>query len=728
MPGIGHNRNTMMDWAAGIQLGPYVLLFPIGAGGMGEVWKARDTRLGRLVAMKRLTGQHSARFEQEARALAALNHPHICQIYDVGPDYLVLEYIEGKPLPSPLAPEKAVQLAIQIASALEEAHGRGILHRDLKPGNILVTEKGAAKLLDFGLAKLIRDSLGADITRTLEGAVVGTVAYMAPEQAEGKPLDARSDVFSFGAVLYEALSGQRAFPGTSTLQVLNAVLRDDPPSLQAPPDLARIVTRCLRKTPEDRFQTAADLRTALEQIVAKRAEKVPSIAVLPFANMSTDKENEYFSDGLSEEIINALTKVPGLRVIARTSAFRFRGEQDLRRVGEALQVGTVLEGSVRRAGNRLRITAQLIDVADDSHIWSERYDREMADVFAIQDEISAAIVDRFKVSLGGHPAAKHPTPKLAAYEAVLEGRHHWYRFTAADLARALECFERAVAIDPGYAEAHVGLAHYYVQLAGLSLAEPRKVLPKAKAAAERAMEVDPALAHAHSALAQAVLWSEHAWPEAERHLRRALALAPASVLVHSAYGALYLRPLGRLQEALAEIDCALEQDPLSPLFRTEKALTLLYRKRYDEAAESCRRALDIDSNFLMALESLVLVRAYQQRFEEALALANQAVQTHGRWSRPLTLLGIAYAVAGHTGDAHRVLEELLELGSRGYVPAGRVAAIYAALGEKDAAFEWAEKAVEQRDPTILSIQSSPIFDPLRSGPRYAALLRQMNLA
>ena len=469
-------------------------------------------------------------------------------------------------------------------------------------------------------------------------------------------------------------------------------------------------------------------RTELEPIGAKVSEGAPAIAVLPFANMSTDKEDEYFSDGLSEEIINALTKLPGLRVIARTSAFRFRGEQDLRKFGEALQVGTVLEGSVRKAGNRLRITAQLIDVADDSHIWSERYDCEMTDVFAIQDEISAAIVDRLKLSLGGQRAARRPWPKLAAYEAVLEGRYYWYRFTSADLTKALECFERAVAIDPDYAEAHVGLAHYYVQLAGISLAEPGKVLPRARAAAERATEVDPALAHAHAALALVVLWSEHAWSEAERHFQRALALAPAVPLVHIAYGALYLRPLGRLREALAEIDHALEQDPLSPLFRTEQATTLLYEKRYDEAAQSFRRALDIDSNFFMALEGLALLRAYQQRFEEALALANQGIQIHGRRSRPLTLLGIAHALAGHATEAHRVLDELLELSSREYVPAGRVAGIYLALGEKDAAFEWAEKAVEQRDPTILSVQASPVFDLLRSGPRYTALLRQLNLA
>jgi TolB-like protein/Tfp pilus assembly protein PilF len=472
---------------------------------------------------------------------------------------------------------------------------------------------------------------------------------------------------------------------------------------------------------------APEPRTA-ERIGTKSAERAPAIAVLPFANMRTDKEDEYFSDGLSEEIINALTKVPGLRVIARASAFRFRGEQERRKIGEALQVGTVLEGSVRKAGNRLRITAQLIDLDDDSYIWSERYDREMTDVFAIQDEIAAAIVDQLKVSLGGHPTTKRPIPNLAAYEAVLEGRHHWYRFTPADLAKALECFERAVAIDPRYAEAHVGIAHHYVQLAGLSLAEPRKVLPKAKAAAEQAIEVDPTLAHAHATLAQVVLWSEHDWSEAEQHFRRALALAPATPLVHVAYGALYLRPLGRIREALEEIDRALEQDPLSPLFRTERGVTLLYEKAYDEAAESFRRALDIDSNFLMALDGLALVRAYQRRFDEALALADLAIHIHGRRSRPLALLGTVQALASHPGEAYRVLEELIQLGSRDYVPAARVAGIYAALGEKNAAFEWAEKAVEQRDPIILWVQASPLFDPLRSDPRFTALLHQLNLA
>ncbi len=313
-----------MTLAPGSRLGPYEVVSALGAGGMGEVWKARDTRLDRIVAIKRLT-QHSERFEQEARAIAALNHPHICQIYDVGPDYLVLEYIEGAPLRGARPAADAVRLAIQIAAALEEAHARGILHRDLKPANVMVTSQGAAKLLDFGLAKLL--DVDADVTRTLDGTVVGTAAYMSPEQAEGKPLDARSDIFSFGAVLYEMLSGERAFAGQTSAQVVTAILRDDPPALQAPAGLERIVRRCLHKASAQRFQTMADVRAALEQLAAKPPDLQPSIAVLPFANMSGDKDNEYFSDGLAEEIINALTRIPGLKVIARTSAFAFKASR-----------------------------------------------------------------------------------------------------------------------------------------------------------------------------------------------------------------------------------------------------------------------------------------------------------------------------------------------------------------------------------------------------------------
>src|SRR5580658_6168110 len=402
-----------MALTAGTRLGPYEILAPIGSGGMGEVYRARDPRLGREVAIKFLHAKYSDRLESEARAIAALNHPHICAVYDVGPDYLVMEYIEGTPLKGPLAHTEAVRLGAQIAQALEAAHAKGITHRDLKPANILVTASGV-KLLDFGLAKLtVAEDF--DATRTIAGTMSGTAGYMSPEQAQGQAADPRSDIFSFGVVLYEMLSGRRAFAGDTAIAIIAAIVRDEPRPIDAAPELHAIVTRCLRKSPAERFQSAADLRIALESAaMAKPTEKQPSIAVLPFANMSRDVDDEYFSDGLAEEIINALTQISGLKVIARTSAFAFKGKnEDIRKIAETLGVSNVLEGSVRRAGNRLRVTAQLIHAADGTHLWSQRYDREMTDVFAVQDEIAAAITSALQLKLS--PVRERRMPSLPAW-------------------------------------------------------------------------------------------------------------------------------------------------------------------------------------------------------------------------------------------------------------------------------------------------------------------------
>ncbi|MGD0132089.1 MAG: protein kinase [Bryobacteraceae bacterium] len=436
-----------MPLATGTKLGPYEILGPIGAGGMGEVYRARDPRLNRLVAVKASAAQFSERFEREATAIAALNHPHICQVYDVGPDYLVMEFIDGSPLAGPLNPDLALRHAVQIADALSAAHAKGITHRDLKPANILVTASGI-KLLDFGLAQLSGIGRETDATGTIgmtqAGTILGTAAYMSPEQAEAKPVDARSDVFSFGLVLYEMLSGRRAFTGDSAIAILAAILNKEPAPLPVTPALQNILARCLQKSPADRFQSMAQLKDALLacgsgigsaprlplQPPISPPEATPSIAVLPFANMSRDADDEYFSDGLAEEIINALTQVPELKVIARTSAFAFKGKnEDIRKIAETLGVSSVLEGSVRRAGPRLRVTAQLIRAEDGTHLWSQRYESEMTDVFAIQDEISAAIVKQLRLNLTGQSLVKRAVTNVAAYEATLEGRHHISKFT-----------------------------------------------------------------------------------------------------------------------------------------------------------------------------------------------------------------------------------------------------------------------------------------------------------
>jgi serine/threonine-protein kinase len=722
-----------MSLPSGSRLGPYEIVALIGAGGMGEVYKARDTRLDRVVAIKIGSPQFVSRFEREARAIAALSHPHICALYDIGPDYLVMEYVEGTPLQGPLPAEKGLPLALQMAGALAEAHRKGIVHRDLKPSNILVTEAGI-KLLDFGLAKQESQAAAADVTASLTevGTVVGTVAYMSPEQAEGKPVDARSDIFSFGLVLYEMLSGQKAFSGETALSTMVAILHQEPRPLEAAPELARVVERCLRKSLTERFQTMADVIAALEEAaMAKGSEPAPSIAVLPFANMSADKENEYFSDGLAEEIINALTQVPGLKVTARTSAFSFRGKDvKIAEIARELGVAHVLEGSVRKAGNRIRITAQLIKAGDGFHVWSERYDRELTDVFAIQDEISAAIVGQLKTNLtgGGMQLMKRPTANAAAYEAFLEGRHQWNRLTPASMVKAREYFTRAVAIDPGYAPAHAGLADCFFLLASLGAAEPRSVLPKVAEEARRALELDETCSEAHSMLAIFHLLYEYNWNEGERRFRRALELAPASNHVRFPYAFWYLRGLGRLEEAAAEMDRILEQDPLAASNHYGKAVVLMGQRRYEAAAECARRAVEIEPNYLIGLIALAFALASDGRFEEALTAAERLVQFYGRLPIVLNVLGQVYALAGRIEEARGILEELHGLAQRTYVGANLLAGLHAQLGDNDAAIEWIQKSIEQRDPFILFLKMYPSCDGLRSDRRYPDLLRQMNLA
>src|SRR5580658_519745 len=510
-----------MPLAPGTRLGPYEILAPIGAGGMGEVYKATDTRLGRTVAVKLLASEFSERFEIEARAISAVNHPNICALYDIGTHdghgYLVLEYLEGKPLRGPLPADDALRVAVKIAAALEAAHRKGITHRDLKPANIMVAEDGSVKLLDFGLAKLAGDG-STDTTRTLAGSVMGTAAYMAPEQAQGKPLDARADIFSFGSVVYELIAGRRAFPGDSMALVLSSILRDDPAPLgsAAPPGLESILLRCLRKQASDRFQEMREVRVALEALRAptqavsaqsilttrtETARAETSIAVLPFANLSADKENEYFSDGLAEEIINALTHVRGLKVTARTSAFAFRGEnQDIRKIAETLNVRTILEGSVRRAGSRIRVSAQLVNAADGYHLWSERYDAEMADVFAVQDEIASAIASALKLKLSAELDNRRHVPTLPAFEALLKGRHYQFDGTREGIERSKEYFENAIALDPEYALAHAALASYFWSLAFNGLQPARDVMGLAHTEALKALDLDPSLPEALAAL------------------------------------------------------------------------------------------------------------------------------------------------------------------------------------------------------------------------------------
>ncbi len=709
-----------MPLSVGDKLGPYEILARIGAGGMGEVWKARDTRLDRTVAIKQLQGPHSARFAQEARAIAALNHPHICTLHDVGPDYLVMEYVEGRPLTGPVEPAEALRLAIQIAEALEEAHARGILHRDLKPGNILVTAKGSVKLLDFGLAKLTGEEQG-DATQTIGGTIQGTAAYMSPEQAQGQPLDVRSDIFSFGVVLYELLSGKRAFSGNSTLDVLNAVVRDQPRTVDAPAALTGIVSRAMSKSPADRFATVSDLRASLAAVTLDAAPPKPSVAVLPFANMGRDADDEYFSDGLAEEIINLLAQNPELKVIARTSAFAFKGKnEDIRRIAETLGVTTVVEGSMRRAGNRIRVTAQLIAAAEGSHLWSQRYDREMTDVFAVQDEISAAIAEALLQKLApARPAAAKYQPKLEAYEAYLRARHHLWKMTLEGYEPARQGYEQAIALDPGYALPHYGLCEYYLLGASAGHRSPRVAAPLVRRHARRALELDPSLAEAHAALGMAAVL-ELNWAEVESHCQRALSFVPVPPEVHHLYGYCYLRFLDRAEENVEQQRLALQSDPLNMRYLVAHCLGLCNVGRLDEAERDARRMLEIDPYIPLGHYGLAQVLTMQNRLEEAAAAAQGGEGWIGFYGRTAAA-GIA-ARAGHADRARKIMETLGD--PHDPVTAVAWAAYYLAAGEPERAMPLFEGAVEEQATLVLFALDSCNVRPYRLPP---GLARKLNL-
>jgi serine/threonine-protein kinase len=723
----------------GTRLGPYDITAKIGEGGMGEIYKARDTRLDRTVAIKILSEACAAdsdrlrRFEHEARAIAALNHPHICQLHDIGPGYLVLEYIDGRHLQGPIPVDEAVRLALQMTSALEAAHQQGILHRDLKPANIMVTRAGVAKLLDFGLAKVMGSSADDpnDVTRTVAatvtGTVLGTVAYMSPEQAEGKPLDARSDIFSFGVVLYEILSGVRAFAGENTAQVISAVLRDEPRSISAPPALERIVRRCLSKQPTQRFQTMGELRAALEraaiETAAQNVEHEPSIAVLPFANMSADKENEFFSDGLSEEIIHALAHVRGIKVAGRTSSFFFRGKDvEFGEIGRRLNVEHILEGSVRRAGNRIRVTAQLIKVADGFHLWSERYDRELTDVFAIQDEITHAITEVLRLKLSPHAAVRpRREPDLRAYEAYVTARAQWFKGTSESQARFKESIDLAIALDPEFAPPHFLLSGYYSMLAGLGIMPAREVIPLARAAAEEALRLDPSVFEAHALLGVFAGTFSYDWGEAERQWHLAMAREPVSREVRLWYGNHYLLPIGRSGEAVEEMAWGVEADPLNLLYRHHWARGLRNAGRLQEAEDELRKVLGLDENFPYALRTLGSICAQQGRFEEALALTERA---HALTPWANIGVGQLAALLVRTGDKGRA-DALLETLRRGMAygaPTG-MAIFHAICGELDQASEWAARALDERYPELLMI----LRPWLESSPQWPALARLVKL-
>ena len=766
----------------------YEILEKLGEGGMGAVYKARDAVLGRNVAVKVLLGatththDQRVRFLQEARSASALNHPNIITIHEIAShddaDFIIMELVRGETIQKLIENGRLSQIdslkhSIQITDALAAAHAAGIVHRDLKPANIMVTPEGLVKILDFGLAKLAEEEREAALEemektqslefsigqKTQEGSIVGTVSYMAPEQAEGKKIDGRADIFAFGTVLYEMVSGQKAFEGTSGLSTLAAVLRDEPRNLHEMvpdllPEVASIVQKCLRKSADARYQSMGAVKADLEQIyfsirssgaalasgIWKRpvtTRHAPSIAVLPFANMSSDKENEYFSDGLAEEIINALTNIPGLRVTGRTSAFAFRGkEQDVRTIGETLNVASVLEGSVRKAGNRVRVTVQLIGVADGYQMWSERFDRELTDVFAIQDEIAHAIVETLRVRLAEQPTAeaaptiqlvKRSTENFDAYNLYLKGRYELNQMTREGLENSKRYFQEAIGLDPDFALAYDGLAYAHYSEGFLGFVAPREAMPLAKQAVKRAIELDESVAEAHATLGVILSLYEQDWTGAEKEFIRSIELNGSSPASRDVYAFYYLRPVGRIDDAIVEVQHALSLDPLSVLYRVHLGFLFYLRRDTAHAVYAFRKALEINPRYYLAYGMMGPAFVLDGRFDEAVAAYHKAKEMDVNSKFVDSLLATAYAAAGRREEALAVLDQVLDLASREYVSPVSIAYIYAALGDKDAAFAHLQAATADRDPNLLGLKSHPAFDNLRTDPRYNELLSSMGL-
>jgi TolB-like protein/Flp pilus assembly protein TadD len=739
----------------------YRLVEKIGAGGMGDVWRAVDTRLGREVAVKVISERHAqdaealARFEREARAVAALSHPNVLALYDVGREddvsYVVTELLHGATLRArlaegPMAPRAAVELALAVARGLAAAHARGLVHRDLKPENIFVDGDGGVKILDFGLARFAPAAGGADgaadetastlTTSTMPGTMVGSPGYMSPEQVRGRVADARSDVFAFGSVLYEMLSGRRAFHGESVADTLSAVLQGDPPPMSGvDPALDRIVRKCLRKDREDRYPSAREVIEALQSRSAgAEVAEDAAIAVLPFVDMSQGKDQDYFCEGMAEEIITALSTIPGLRVAARTSTFQFKGtNQDVRRIGQALGVNKVLEGSVRTAGERLRVTAQLINVDDGYHVWSERYDRQMEDVFAIQDEIARSVAQALAGQLGARqaPSAVRDAPgaprkhsdDLEAYHLYLKGRHE--RYTTRNFVVALRRFEEATERDPRYALARLGIAETSILLGNTAMSRPRVTLARAETELQYANALageSPELRSVECALRT----SQFDWAAAEAAGRRAIALDPQYIFGWT-WLSLALIGMGRFEEARVTAESAVPLDPLSPMAWAVSAWALNAGRRFDEAEPRLRRALELNPRHGLARWNLGICLVGQGRHSEAVTeLERLSDRDTDGASLTLGILAWAKAVAGRGDEARRDLDGLRERAKYRHVPRYTLAWTLGALGDIGAALDEYERSVEERD-TYLVYPLFPGYDPLRSEPRFHQGLQRLGL-
>ncbi|HSZ57219.1 MAG TPA: protein kinase [Tepidisphaeraceae bacterium] len=790
--------------AASSRIGPYEIVASLRAGGMGEVYRARDTRLGREVAVKVLpepfanNADRLVRFEREARAVAALSHPNILAIHDYGTDgaitYAVMELLEGETLRDrlargPLPWREAVEAGAAVADGLAAAHAKGIVHRDLKPENLFLTDDGRVKILDFGLARITPvPNVEAETVpaETLAGTVMGTVGYMSPEQVRGQPADARSDIFSFGCVLYEMVTGQRAFHRETAAETMTAILHDEPPGRtgsdpQVPAELGRVIRQCLSKNPNQRLQSARDLSLGLRTTATdpglhrpaptrprsrlivgigaavlligvvgssayfltrgvkpsdsvkppEDAKGIEALAVLPFKNVGGDPKTEFLSDGVADQIINSLSQVRrhDLNVRPFTSVSRYKGkEPDVPTFGRELKVQMIVMGTLLEQGDDLTVRVALVDVRDDNQIWGRTYRGKRDSILDLQDQIARDVAANLHLRLTGEEdqrLTRRYTEDPDAYLFYRQGLYHWNKFTPDGIEAGRKYFEQAIAKDPSYALAYSGLARCYILLGNLYRG-PRETFPEAKKHLAWALKLDPNLADAHIGMGAVYLFYDWNWPAAERELKPAVAPDPGSATNLSMYG-FYLAAMGRPSEALVYMQRDVDLDPLAASTRNEFAICLNWLRRYDQAIAVSQRTLELDPDFPLVYAELALAHVQTGRYEEAIAELQRALRQGQQHPRVRGMLGYAYAAAGRRAEAKKALEDLQGPAQSRFGFAFPIARIYAALGEKDQAFEWLRKACDERDGAVIWLKVDPTMDSLRSDPRFAQVLKEMGL-
>jgi len=719
---------------------------------MGKVYRVLDKKLKEEVALKLIKPEVASdretieRFSNELRLARKIGHRNVGRMFelmqDEGTHFITMEYVPGEDLKSfirrsrQLTVGTAIAIAKQVGEGLAEAHRLGVVHRDLKPSNIMVDKEGNARIMDFGIARSLK---GKSITGA--GVMIGTPEYMSPEQVEGKEADQRSDIYSLGIILYEMLTGRVPFEGDTPLAVAVKQKTEAPrdPKLvnaQIPEDFSHVILKCMEKDRAKRYQSAEDVVSELDKIergktgAIKVGEWKNSIAVLPFKNMSADPEQEYFCEGIAEELLNALTQIKELRVVARTSAFSFKGKDvDIREIGRTLNVDKVLEGSVRKSGQRLRITAQLVNVDDGYHIWSDQFDREIKDIFAVQEEISLIIVEKLKLKLlkeEKEKILKRHTDDHEAYNLYLKGRYFWYRRYEGGLKKGLEFFQQAIARDPLYALAYVGIADSFGSLGLFSFVRPKEAYPQAKAAAKKALEIDPELGEAYASLGWISLLYDWDWQTAEKEFRHAIKLNPYYAPARLYYS-MCLDITGRFDESIGEMKKAQELDPLEPLVNARLGLSLYLARRYEEAYEQNRKVISLDPNFSIVYWYHAMICAIKKLWDEAIASSQKHVQLSEGAAFALATLGLVYGLAGIRDEALNALEQLIALSRERYSSPLQIAWVYVGLDKKDQALENLEKAYTDRESLMAYLGTWPIFDSMRSEPRFKALLKKMNL-